>query len=212
MEYSAIRFTDGTLYHHGIKGQKWGVRRTEEQLARIRGALERASDNSARKSAKRHVAAAKKNLKTQAKLASEADAQYDQVYSNYRKTVSTPAFSQKKKRERIKLASEEVGEAGKAKESARAEYLRAKRIYEEDVNTYRERIQTMMDKYGPQSVSALRTKNVKYARNYVEEVIRTGITVADLPVIGTWYSGRYISRKDYADRSALIDERAKKKY
>ena len=23
---------DGEIYHHGIKGQKWGVRRTKEQL------------------------------------------------------------------------------------------------------------------------------------------------------------------------------------
>lgn len=27
------------LKHHGIKGQKWGVRRTEEELARARGHL-----------------------------------------------------------------------------------------------------------------------------------------------------------------------------
>lgn len=25
------------LYHHGIKGMRWGVRRSEEQLARVRG-------------------------------------------------------------------------------------------------------------------------------------------------------------------------------
>lgn len=29
-------YTD-ELYHHGIKGQKWGVRRSEKQLARARG-------------------------------------------------------------------------------------------------------------------------------------------------------------------------------
>lgn len=27
------------LYHHGIKGQKWGVRRTPEQLGRVKAAL-----------------------------------------------------------------------------------------------------------------------------------------------------------------------------
>lgn len=28
---------DDTIYHHGIKGQKWGVRRTPEQLGRTSG-------------------------------------------------------------------------------------------------------------------------------------------------------------------------------
>lgn len=212
MEYGAIRCTNGTLYHHGIKGQKWGVRRTEAQLARVRGALERMSDNSARKSAKRHVAAAKKNLKNQAKLAADADVEYGKAHSVYRKAVSATAFNQRKKRERIKEASEQVSEAGKSVEKSRAEYLRAKRIYDEDARVYRERVQNMMDKYGPNSVSAIKTKEVQYAKNYVEEVIKTGLTIAELPVIGSWYSGNYISKKDYADRMDLIDEQAKKRY
>lgn len=31
------------IYHHGIKGMKWGVRRTEEELARARGHIEKQS-------------------------------------------------------------------------------------------------------------------------------------------------------------------------
>lgn len=35
------------LYHHGIKGMKWGVRRTEAQLARVRGSkVDNSSKNS----------------------------------------------------------------------------------------------------------------------------------------------------------------------
>lgn len=34
---------DNTLQHHGIKGQKWGVRRTPEQLQRVRGNIDTAS-------------------------------------------------------------------------------------------------------------------------------------------------------------------------
>lgn len=40
------------LYHHGIKGMKWGVRRTEAQLARAR---QRAEDKAKKKEMKKAV-------------------------------------------------------------------------------------------------------------------------------------------------------------
>lgn len=35
MEYEYILTSNGELYHHGIKGMKWGVRRTPEQLDKL---------------------------------------------------------------------------------------------------------------------------------------------------------------------------------
>lgn len=32
------------LYHHGIKGMKWGVRRSPEQLGRVRGSTKSSAD------------------------------------------------------------------------------------------------------------------------------------------------------------------------
>lgn len=32
-----MSYDENQLYHHGIKGQRWGVRRNEAQLARARG-------------------------------------------------------------------------------------------------------------------------------------------------------------------------------
>lgn len=37
--------TDDYLEHYGIKGMKWGVRRTEEQLERVRGRPQKLSSN-----------------------------------------------------------------------------------------------------------------------------------------------------------------------
>ena len=47
------------LYHHGIKGMKWGVRRTEAQLARARGKVEKLESKLASQGGK---AAAKKGI------------------------------------------------------------------------------------------------------------------------------------------------------
>lgn len=47
------------LQHHGIKGMKWGVRRTEAQLARVRGKLSTDSD-ALGKTAKRYDEKAKR--------------------------------------------------------------------------------------------------------------------------------------------------------
>ncbi len=35
---------NNVIYHHGIKGMKWGVRRTSNQLARVRGSSESEAD------------------------------------------------------------------------------------------------------------------------------------------------------------------------
>lgn len=66
------------LYHHGIKGQKWGVRRSEAQLRRARGWT-----------------------KTDAQKDSEADKKYDR---NNRGTLSNSQL--REKIERLKLEKE----------------------------------------------------------------------------------------------------------
>lgn len=50
---------DNTLQHHGIKGQKWGVRRTQEQLDRAAGIV-REVDNIEKRTDKIGKAVSKK--------------------------------------------------------------------------------------------------------------------------------------------------------
>ncbi len=43
---TTIQDADDILEHYGIKGMKWGVRRSDEQLARARGKTPRSEDSS----------------------------------------------------------------------------------------------------------------------------------------------------------------------
>lgn len=54
---------DGYLAHHGIKGMRWGVRRTEAQLARARGELPNESKSTGSKKTGRSLFAKKPKKK-----------------------------------------------------------------------------------------------------------------------------------------------------
>lgn len=186
------------LIHYGVPGMKWGVIRWK--------------DNRTRRSLKRQLAADKNNLKFKGKMSNEATADYSKAYKKYEKALSRPSLSSKKKMKRVDAALEGLEIAGKNKEKAKKELLRADRIYESDEKRYREHVDKMMNKYGSENVKSISTKTINVGKYYCKEVVRTGITVADLPLIGTMYSGKSIASKDYKDRQNLIDDAAKKRY
>lgn len=70
------------LYHHGIKGMKWGVRRTEAQLARARGD---SSDNNPAKKKKTASEMTDDELNTKIKRL-----ELEKRYTELAKAVSPP--------------------------------------------------------------------------------------------------------------------------
>lgn len=181
------------LRHYGVKGMKWGERKTERKL-------------------RRRMAAGKKNMKLRGEMSNESEDHYDNAYREYSKALKTPSFSRRKKMERINEATEKVKQAAVLKEKTKSELLRAERIYDSDEKAYRKHIEDMISKYKPEKVKDIPTKTVELGEHYTKEVVKTGITIADLPLIGTLYTGRYISDRDFYDRENLIDEAAGKRY
>ena len=190
--------TEAEVMHYGVPGMKWGVIRWK--------------DKRTRNSLKRQLAADKKNLKFKGKMSNEAFEEYNKAHKSYKKALSRPALSSKKKMKRIDETLERLEQAGKNKENAKKELLRAERIYDSDEKRYRDHVDKMMKEYGSENVKSISTKTIKAGKYYCKEVVRTGITVADLPLIGTMYSGRSIASKDYQDRQDRIDEKASKRY
>jgi hypothetical protein len=200
-----ILVENNELQHHGILGMKWGVRRTPEQLARSR-------DNKTRKTLTRHLAADKKHLKEQGRMMNEAQDKYNTASSNYKKALSRPSFSRAKKEAAVKEASEKLSRAGDEYASRKANLNRAERIYKVDEQKLKNHVDKMIKDYGGENVKALSTKTYSIGEHWTRDMIKTGVTVADLPVIGTMYSGRYIGDREYEDRMKNIDKSADKRY
>lgn len=207
------------LYHHGVKGQKWGVRRYRNEdgslteLGKKREAKrEYRSDKRESRKYRRHLAAGKKNLKTRGRINDDAENSYDEQYREYEKALSRPALTRKRKYERITEATNRVQVAGKALEKSRSEFLRAERVYDDDAKKYMDHVDGMVKKYGEDRVKKVKTKTMSLGENWSKEVIKTGVTLSDVPVVGTWYAGRYVAEREYNDRSSRIDSKASERY
>ena len=190
------------LYHYGIIGMKWGVRRTPDQLAA----------NKTTRKLKRRVAAGWKNMNAKGKLAAEDELTYNTAHKNLQKELSRPSLSQQRKRERIDEADKIVTKAGDAHLRSHAEYKRAERIYDSDVKALKNHVNKMVSEYGSKKVGTIKTKTVDIGDAYVKDKVKTGITLYDLPLIGTYLSGKYIGQRDYEDRRERIDREAERRY
>lgn len=87
------------LYHHGVKGMKWGVRRYQNKDGSLTtaGKKKQIMDDS---KAEMNKARVNKRIKNSAKAAREADKQYKQSKKNYKKAKSD--FKEQKKIDKFK--------------------------------------------------------------------------------------------------------------
>lgn len=192
------------LYHHGIKGMRWGVRhfQNEDGTLTAQGRQrykDYKSDQSTRRSLTRHVAADKKNLKARGEAMNEVTKNYNDAQEQMRKASSKVFISKKKRQELVDEAAANLTK-------------RAERIYNKDAEALFKHVDDMTKKYGSENVKSLDTKKVKLGEYYSIDAIKTGVTVADMPLVGRWYSGNYTSKQEYQDRLDTIKRRANDRY
>lgn len=205
------------LYHHGIKGMRWGVRRFQNEDGTLTAQgrqryKDYRSDQSTRRSLTRHVAADKKNLKARGEAMNEVTKNYNDAQEQMRKASSKVFISRKKRQELVDEADANLTKAGEELEKRRADLNRAERIYNKDAEALFKHVDDMTKKYGSENVKSLDTKKVKLGEYYSIDAIKTGVTVADMPLVGRWYSGNYTSKQEYQDRLDTIKRRANDRY
>lgn len=205
------------LYHWGIKGMKWGVRRFQNPDGTLTAQGKQRykdykSDQSTRRNLTRHVAADKKNLKARGEAMNEVTKNYNDAQEQMRKASSKVFISKKKRQELVDEANANLTKAGEELEKRRADLNRAERIYNKDAEALFKHVDDMTKKYGSENVKSLDTKKVKLGEYYSIDAIKTGVTVADMPLVGRWYSGNYTSKQEYQDRLDTIKRRANDRY
>lgn len=84
--------------------------------------------------------------------------------------------------------------------------------YEKDAASYKAKAEEIAKKYNVSVSDIVSSREVKVGKAYTDEFIKTGPTLADIPLFGTMYYGRVVAEKDANARREMVREESKKRY
>ena len=212
------------LYHFGIKGQRWGVRRFQSPDGTLTAAGKARykaykKDFKSYNKLNRHVSASQKHLKEEGVMLDRVRDKYLKENKNYEKAMRKSSgflgLKGAEKAEKVANAQKNMDDAGSEYTKAAGTYGVAKKIADQDVKALRDHVSKMIRSYGKGSINELKTETVKMGQNKLqklmqgapksvifnkgrdtEEFIKTGKTLADMPIIGNLYTANYIAKRE----------------
>ncbi len=211
------------LYHFGIKGMKWGVRRTPEQL----GHRPTKEQKKERKRLTKDLAAAQQNLKTKTKVTQSAREMGAGADSIYEKTIKRSAifYGGKERKEKAVIdASDRFNKVYKMMEFPESRKIRAEDFYKEKRKALVDYVDALTKEYGAENVKQLKTTTVYTGKKfmvskknrldelYVEDMIKTGLRTENIPIIGANRTGKKVAAWEKKQREELLTKRSRTAY
>ena len=197
------------LYHYGIKGMRWGIRRTPEQL----GHRPSKSQRKARKRLPKDVAAAQRYAKLRTRMNDQNQKEANEADKEYKKALGkvTLPWNQSKKEAAVAAADKRVQESREKLQETKWKMDRALGIDTEKQRALENYVDALTEKYGKENVKQLKTKYKTVGENFALRTIRTGPRTENMPILGNYITAEKIAKWEKEIRDDLGEKQSKGK-